>query len=88
MFSENRLSAIDFLDMDIFANTIYSLIIKNKYVDAIKYIDIINSVKDEVVKELHINYIVIYNLELNAYFYLNKFVRIVSLQSKNIIKKN
>lgn len=73
MFSENRLSAIDFLDMDIFANTIYSLIIKNKYVDAIKYIDIINSVKDEVVKELHINYIVIYNLELNAYFYLNKF---------------
>lgn len=72
LFSENRVSSVDYLDMDIFANTIYILIEKKRYVDAVKYINTINSIKHEVAKELLVNYIAIYNLELNAYFYLNK----------------
>ncbi|BES61593.1 AAA-like domain-containing protein [Dysgonomonas capnocytophagoides] len=72
LFSENRKFAVNYLDMDIFANAIYILIEKKRYADAVKYIGIINSLKGEVAKELLINYIAIYNLELNAYFYLNK----------------
>lgn len=72
LFAKDRLAMIDYLDMEIFANLIYSLTEKKKFQDALRYVTLINSVKESVPENILINYLVIYHLELNLYFYLNQ----------------
>ena len=73
LFSQNRVEQIDYLDFSIFADLIATLVDQRRYNESLKYIQIINSVKNETGKELQINYLVIYHCELNVYCYLNKF---------------
>ncbi len=70
-FERNRIAPIDYIDFDIFASLIFMLIEKHNFKKALKYVDIINSVKTLVPEELQINYLVIGHLELNTYMYLN-----------------
>lgn len=94
LFAKERLAMIDYLDMEIFANLIYSLTEKKKFQDALHYVTLINSVKESVPENILINYIVIYHLELNLYFYLNqrhkaiaKAEEIISLANDERIKQ-
>jgi len=83
-FSEERLVAIDYFDMEIFANLIYNLISKKKYQDALKFINLIKSFKDEVPESILINYLLIYNFELNIYTYLNDRRKSINLAEEII----
>jgi hypothetical protein len=72
LFATERFGLVDYLDMEIFANLIFALTGKKKYSEALRYVNLINSVKDSVPEGILINYLVIYNLEINLYFYLNE----------------
>ena len=94
LFAEERLEDIDYLDMEIFANLIYLLTEKKRFQDALRYVNLINSVKDSVPERILINYVVIYNLELNLYYYLGyrhkaieKAKEIIFLASDDKIKQ-
>ena len=78
IFKENRLSPIDFLDMEIFINLIFALTQKKKYEEALKYVGIIDSLKDSAPEQNLINYLVVYHLHLNIYLYLNDKLNSVS----------
>lgn len=67
MFQKERLEKIDYLDMEIFANLIFELTGQNQYELALNYTHLINSFKPSVPEDIHINYIVIYHLQLNLY---------------------
>jgi len=69
LFAKERLALVDYIDMEIFANLIYSLTEKKKYNEALKYVDLINSIKATVPDINLINYLVIYHLELNLYWF-------------------
>ncbi|HBN05090.1 MAG TPA: hypothetical protein DD434_04780, partial [Bacteroidales bacterium] len=94
LFSVRRLKKIDYIDFSIFANLITGLIEQKKYDDSLKYIQVINSVKNEVDNELIINYLSILNLELNTYYLLKendtaieKAKEILTLCNDTTIKK-
>lgn len=94
LFAKERLAVIDYLDMEIFANLIYSLTEKKRFQDALRYVALINSVKEFVPENILINYLVIYHLELNLYFNLNqrqkaisKAEEIISLANDDKIKQ-
>lgn len=76
IFSQERILSVGYIDFEIFSNLIYTLNKKKRYNEALKYIEIIKSVKNEVKDDDMINYVVIYNLELNTYFHLNKIDKI------------
>lgn len=78
IFKENRLYPIDFLDMEIFINLIFALTEKKKYDEALKYVSIIDSLKDSAPEQNLINYLVVYHLQLNIYLYLNDKLNTVS----------
>ncbi|MDR2654032.1 MAG: tetratricopeptide repeat protein [Mycoplasmataceae bacterium] len=84
LFSHKRIKQIDYLDFSIFANYIATLINQKQYNQSLKYIHIINSVKNEISKELQINYLAIYNLELNAHYCLKNY-EIVRKKAKEIL---
>jgi len=93
-FNKERLAEVDYFDMEIFANLVYNLISQKKFQDALKYINILKSIKDIVPESLLINYLLIYNFELNIYTYLNDRKKtvviaqeITSLASNEKIKK-
>lgn len=69
LFQEKRLFPIDFLDMGIFINLIFSLTENRKFDEALQYANIIVSLKDSAPEKNLINYLVIYNLELKIYSY-------------------
>jgi tetratricopeptide (TPR) repeat protein len=71
LFENERIDPIDYFDLEIFANLVFTLVDKQKYSEALKFVNIINSVKQYVSEDLLINYLVIGHLELNIYFYLN-----------------
>lgn len=83
-FTKERLTTVDNLDMEIFANLIYTLSERKKYNEALKYVDIINSIKPSVPDSNLINYILIYHLELNIYFFLNNRTKAIQ-KAKEII---
>jgi hypothetical protein len=85
LFSYKRIKQIDYLDFSIFANLIAVLVSQKRYNESLEYIQIINSVKNEVSKELQINYLAIYNLELNANYYL-KNIEIAREKAKEILE--
>lgn len=66
-FCEKSNRDIDFIDIENFANYIYWYINRKKFGDALKYIEIIKSFMRDVSEEYLINYLVIFNLELNIY---------------------
>lgn len=73
LFQKNRVRSVDYIDFSIFAHFIYNLLNKKRYQEALHYINVINLAKQEVAENLWINYLVIYNQELNVYYYLNRF---------------
>ena len=84
LFEKNRIRSVDYIDFSIFANFIGELVDQKKYTESLKYIQIINSVGDQVSADLKINYLAIYNLELNAYYYLKKY-DMVTEKAKEIL---
>jgi hypothetical protein len=94
IFKKNRISPIDFFDMEIFINLIFSLTEKGKFDEALKYANLIVSLKDSAPEQNLINYLVVYHLQLNIYTYLNdksnsllKAEQILELANNEIIKK-
>jgi len=94
IFNGENFEAIDIVDLEIFASLIYNLSEKKKYDTALKYVGIINSKKEIVSDENLINYLVIYHLELNIYYFTNdrpkailKAEEIIDLVNDNEIKK-
>ena len=71
-FKLKRYAEVDYVDMEIFANLIYSLSQNRQFQDALYYVSVINSVKDSVASNILINYLVIFHLELNLYMYLDE----------------
>ena len=69
LFEINRFESISLVDFIIISNTIYYLIEKENFNDALKYISLIDGVKEEVDDELLNNYLAIRHLELNLYYY-------------------
>jgi len=76
LFEKKRFKAVDYIDFSVFANYIYNLYNKKRYKEALSFIRIINSVKQEVSEDLLINYLIIYNQELNIYYSLNIYDQI------------
>lgn len=88
LFAKERLAMVDYLDMEIFANLIYSLSERKKYQEALKYVNLINSLRPSVPEGNLINYLVIYHLELNIYFYLNNRQKAVQKAEEIILLAN
>lgn len=94
IFNKNRITPIDFFDMEIFINLIFSLTEKRQFNEALKYSNIIVSLKDSAPEHNLINYLVVYHLQLNIYSYLydkpNSLIKaeqIVELASNENVKK-
>lgn len=85
VFKEENFEAIDIMDLEIFTNLIHSLTEKKKYNEALKYVEIINSKKENFPDKNLIDYLVIDHLELNIYYYTNNRIKSVS-KAENIIK--
>jgi tetratricopeptide (TPR) repeat protein len=68
MFEKERLDTVDYMDMEIFTNTIFALSEKKKYQEALRYAKLINSFRETVAESDLINFLVIYHLELNLLF--------------------
>ena len=66
-FQNKNNKNIDFIDIENFANYIFWLFKKKNYEEALKIIELVKSLKKDVSEEYLINYIVIYNLELNIH---------------------
>lgn len=77
-FKENRFSPIDFIDMEIFVNLIFELTEKGKFKEALKYANIIVSLKDSAPEQNLINYLVVYHLQINLYSYLDDKANLLS----------
>ena len=88
LFAKERLALVDYLDMEIFTNLIYSLSEKKKYQEALKYVNLINSLRPSVPEGNLINYLVIYHLELNIYFCLNNRQKAVQKAEEIILLAN
>jgi tetratricopeptide (TPR) repeat protein len=73
VFRAKRFENVDYLDMEVLAHLIYILTQKRKYHEALEVVNHLNDIKPEVSEENLINYIAIYNLELNLYTHLNSF---------------
>jgi tetratricopeptide (TPR) repeat protein len=71
LFKKNRLYPIDFFDMEIFINLIFFLTGKRQFDEALKYANIIVSLKETSPEHNLINYLVVYHLQLNIYSYKN-----------------
>lgn len=67
LFSEKRPETIEYIDVEIFATYIYNLNKEKNYKDALFYSEIINNYKNTVSADILINFLVIYNIELNIY---------------------
>ena len=67
LFREERLEPVDYFDFENIANLIWHLTEKRKHNEALKYVDLINSVKSEVSSDLLINYLPILYFELLIY---------------------
>lgn len=76
--------AIDQVTFDLFSREIYYLIEDNNIGTALRYIRLISDFKDTVGEDLFSNFIVILNLELNAYVKLNESRKVIET-AKNII---
>ncbi len=94
LFSEERVEAVDYVDMEIFANLIYYFIDKKELGTALEYVNLINSLRPTVPKKIIINYLVIYNFELNLYILLNQKAKavakareIIAFANDNMIKQ-
>lgn len=79
MFAKERKAIIDYFDLEIFADFIYRLTQLKKYNEALRYVALIKSVKDYVPEAILINYLVIYHLELNLYFYTNQLAKTITM---------
>lgn len=66
-FSKSRLEAVDYIDMQIFNSHIAELYEKKDFSGALRCIKSINEVKSKVDDSLLINYLAIFNLELQVY---------------------
>lgn len=88
LFAKKQLAIIDYLDMEIFADIIYYYTERKQFQEALRYVSVINSVKAFVPENLLINYIVIYHLELNLYFYLNQRHKAISKAEEIIALAN
>ena len=88
LFAKERLEMVDYLDMEIFAKLIYSLSERKKYQEALKYVNLINSIRPSIPESNLINYLVIYHLELNIYFYLNNRQKAVQKAEEIILLVN
>jgi len=73
IFEKYRYTPIDYYDMVIIAKLVQELTDQKEYERALYYAELLDSLKDEVPKEIFINYLVIYNQELNLHYYLNNF---------------
>lgn len=85
LFAKERLAPVDYFDMEIFANIIYLLSESKKYQEALEYVNLINSARPTTQKEILINYLVIYHLELNIYFYLNNRLKAIQKAEEIIL---
>jgi len=71
LFKKYRQYTIDFLDMEIFINLIFSLTEKKQFSEGLKYANLIISFQDSAPEQNLLNYLIIYHLRLNIYSYLN-----------------
>ncbi len=85
LFAKERLAPVDYLDMEIFINIIFTYTEKKNYAEALKYADLINSIKESVPESNLINYLVIYHLELNLYLYTKDNVKAI-VKAQQIIE--
>lgn len=92
-FEKQRLSPIDHFDMEIFINLIFKLTENKKYDEALKYIQIIDSLRKEANFANTLDYVAIYHLELTIYMHQNNpskgipiAEKIVSIASDENIK--
>src|SRR5690606_18395953 len=69
MFKKENFEAVDIMDLEIFTNLIHSLSEKKEYDEALNYIEIVNSKKENFLEENLIDFLVIDHLELNLYYY-------------------
>ena len=84
LFKEKKHASIDFLDTDIFINLIFSLLSKDKYLEALDYADYIASLRSLNSEDNLISYVVIYQLQLNIF--LHKGDRNAITKAKQIIE--
>lgn len=85
LFEVNRLFPIDSWDIEIFINLIFLLTEEKKFDEALKYVSIINSLRNPILEENLIEYIVIYHLELNIQVHVNNKLKSIAL-AKQIIE--
>ena len=71
IFKKNRITPIDYFDMEIFINLIFSLTEKGKLDEALKYAAFIVSQKESAPEQNLINYLIVFHLQLNIYSALN-----------------
>ncbi|NTW68775.1 MAG: hypothetical protein HGB23_02865 [Chlorobiaceae bacterium] len=70
-FKSDRADSVDYIDLRIFEKYIFQLTEQRKYHDALKYVELINSVKQFALVNPE-EYITVDHLELNLYAYLNQ----------------
>lgn len=71
LFVKSRIYPIDFYDLEIFINLIFSLTENRQFNEALKYANIIISLKESATEDNLINYLIVYHLQLNIYTYMN-----------------
>lgn len=84
LFQTARVGEVNFIDIEIFANYIYDLFEKGQFLEALNYVNLITSFKESVSEEYLINYLAIYNIELNIHLKL-KHSKESILKAKEII---
>jgi tetratricopeptide (TPR) repeat protein len=77
LFAKERLFPVSYLDMEIFISVIYALTEKKEYNEALKYAELIGSIRNLVSEDNLINYLFVYHLELNIYVYLGNRRKVI-----------
>jgi len=85
IFHKNRITPIDYFDMEIFINLIFSLTEKGKFDEALKYANFIVLQKEFAPEQILIDYLVVYHLQLNIYSILNDKIN-EKIKAEQIIK--
>lgn len=67
LFNQQQLYPIDFLDLEIFIQLIFSLTKRRLFDEALNYANTIESHKESVSETILINYLLIFHLQLNIY---------------------
>lgn len=70
-FSIEQVEPVDSFDIEIFVKVIIKLTEQKRYQEGLNYIKLIESYKSQIPEKSLLNFIVLYHLELNIYYYQN-----------------